>query len=186
MLEGADEKFNPDWIDEKVALEYITQIICWARLFCLEDPGDGFSGVEYWEKHVLAFSVLQEDWRGEYVTSFVGFGERSLEALQLPRSGPVSNEDSDLKKHQNAEHLIWELLANASMWKVTHAHDLTHSVHLGTLLDKPENEGKDAAPGTFGELLRYGTVHFQQTREDIVTVPRVRPSTTWKRGVLEP
>ncbi|KAJ5586973.1 uncharacterized protein N7459_002738 [Penicillium hispanicum] len=184
MFEGADGKFDPDWIDEKVALEYITQIICWSRLFCLEDAGEGFSGLEYWEKHIFGFSAMQEDWRGECVTSFVGFGERSFEALQLPYPGSDAGPASE--KSEFANKLVWELLANASMWKVTHAHDLTYSVHLGTLLDMPENEGKDAAPGTFGELLRYGSVHFRQTREDVVRMPNPRPSITWKKGVLEP
>ncbi|KAJ5156812.1 hypothetical protein N7492_009615 [Penicillium capsulatum] len=183
MFEGRDANFDLDWIDQTVALEYVTQIICMSRIFCLEDAGDGFSGIGYWQNHVLGFSAMQEDWRGEQVTSFVDFGNRSLEALQLPRS--FSQTDPSSEKLKYAEKLIWEQLANASMWKVTHAHDLTYSVHLGTLLDMPENEGKDAAPGTFGELLRYGSVNLQQTRETIVRLPNSLPSQTWKKGLLE-
>lgn len=72
--------------------------------------------------------------------------------------------DPDSEKYKKAVYLIWEMLANVSMWKLPHTHGLTNPVQLGTLVDLPENEGKDAAPGTFGELLRYGTVHLRQVR----------------------
>jgi hypothetical protein len=35
---------------------------------------------------------------------------------------------------------------------------------LSELLDRPENHDADNKAGTFGELLGYGIVHFQQTR----------------------
>lgn len=56
------------------------------------------------------------------------------------------------------------------MQKVVHGESLTRDVSLGTLLDQPEHEGKDCAPGTFGELLRYRAVHFEQTRSEITLV----------------
>lgn len=116
-------------------------------------------------------------------TSFVGFGECAFEALTLPYHGPDAEARSE--KYQMAEFLIWEMLANASVWKVPHATGLTHSVQLGTLLDLPENEGMDALPGSFGELFRWGTVNLRQTREGIEMMPTPRPSRTWKKGVLE-
>lgn len=184
MFDNDDGAFNPDWIDPKVALEYVTQLVCIARIFMIEDDGKGFSGTEYWKNNIFAFSAMQEDWRGESVTGFVGFGDRAFAALQQPRSGPNANPES--QDYKDAERLIWEQLAGASMWKVTHANGLTHSVHLGTLLDMPENEGKDAAPGTFGELLRYASVNLRQTRHDVAMLEKHMPRTTWKKGVLEP
>ncbi|KAJ5602269.1 hypothetical protein N7510_011803 [Penicillium lagena] len=184
LMHDENSKFDPDWVDPVVALEYVTQIVCFTRLLCLENNGEGFSGVNYWQKHILAFSALEEDWRGEFITSFVGFGPRAYEALTCSHSGP--NADPTSKKYHDAERLIWELLAHASMWKVAHGHRLTHSVQLGTLLDMPENEGKDAAPDTFGELLRYASVHLRQTRDSIVRMPNLRPSETWRKAVLEP
>jgi hypothetical protein len=183
-FEGAENHFDVDWVDQQTALEYVTQLVCWARIFCIEDDGEGFSGVEYWKNHILSFSALEEDWRGEFESNFVGFGERALNTLKLPRSGPDANPASE--EYKDAEKLIWGLLSNASMWKITHAKGLTHSVHLGTFLDMPENEGMDAAPNTFGELLRYGTVNLRQTRENVVIVPKHIPSQTWKKGILEP
>lgn len=114
----------------------------------------------------------------------MGFGERAFETLQLQHSDP--NLDRSSEKFKVAEKIIWELLANASMWKVGHAHGLAHSIYLGSLLDQPENEGKDSQPGTFGELLRQGTVHRRHTRKEVVRRPTPRPNTAFKKGVLEP
>ncbi|KAB8245364.1 hypothetical protein BDV35DRAFT_393973 [Aspergillus flavus] len=54
---------------------------------------------------------------------------------QLPRSG--RNVDPSSEKYKEAEKLIWELRANG------------------------KNGSKDVQPGTFGELLRQGTVHLR-------------------------
>lgn len=59
MWEDEDTKFNLDWIDPMVALEYVTQLVCITRLFYIEDDGEGFSGVEYWKNHILAMSALE-------------------------------------------------------------------------------------------------------------------------------
>ena len=67
-----------------------------------------------------------------------------------------------------------------------HGKNLTHSIALGVLLDLPENEGKDVAPGTFFELLRYGAVNFEQTREGVAYVPTPTPTMIVKKGVQEP
>jgi hypothetical protein len=58
---------------------------------------------------------------------------------------------------------------------------VTHKVQCGTSFDLPENEGKDAAPGTF---LRYLAVHFEQSREITVYVgPIVVDNESIIRGV---
>ncbi|KAJ5896834.1 uncharacterized protein N7473_006233 [Penicillium subrubescens] len=194
MFENPSPSFDVDWIDEALTFEYVTQLI--GRLICLEEAGENFSGVDYWQKHIFAFKVLKDDWCGESLTSFVGFRERDFEALTPPYNGvddakaePESKSDPESEEYsanyKKAAFLIWEMLANASMWKVPHAHELTHSVQLVTLLDLQENEGMDAAPGTFGKLFRFGTVNLRQTREGIEMMPTPRPSQTWKKGVLE-
>jgi hypothetical protein len=54
-------------------------------------------------------------------------------------------------------------------------------------MDLPENEGKDQEPGTFGELLRYGSVHLEQTRESIVYVDAVNVEEKFviRKGLFE-
>lgn len=49
------------------------------------------------------------------------------------------------------------------MEKVTHAGGLLTTPALGVLWDLPENANKYGEPGTFAELLRCGSVHFEQT-----------------------
>lgn len=62
------------------------------------------------------------------------------------------------------------------MQKITHGKNLTYEPACGVLLDLPENLGKDCEPGTFGELLRYGSVHFEQTRGKINYLEPERPA----------
>ena len=145
----------------------------------LEDTGDGFSGTEYWQKKVLIFSALQEDWGAE---ATIGFGGQLLfEALATRLDEP-----KDSKAYQDAYKMVWRLLTKSTMQKVTHGKNLTKTPALGVFWDAEENQGKDIEPGTFAELLRYGTVHFEQTRESIEYMEAKKPEQTLKKGLLEP
>ncbi|KAJ5669441.1 hypothetical protein N7462_010511 [Penicillium macrosclerotiorum] len=189
FAEHMSESFDYDWINFDVALSYATQIICLTRLFCLEEnengeDGQAFSGVDYWRNHVLALDGGEETARVEWQRTFVGWGQRALDMLTLPCSGPDADPTST--KYKEAETMVWDMLANSTIWKVTHAQGLTHTPQLGVLLDMPENESKDVTPNTFGELLRYGSTHLRQKREHVARFPKREPTVTWKKGVLEP
>jgi hypothetical protein len=56
-------------------------------------------------------------------------------------------------------------LNQASMQKITHAQSLALRPHLGTLLD--QNPELNEREGTFLELLRYGSVHFEQVGQGV-------------------
>ena len=56
---------------------------------------------------------------------------------------------------------------------------------LDILLDMEESKGRDIAPGTFAELLRYGDLNFEQERNEINYVKAQKPEHTIKRGLLE-
>lgn len=159
--------------------QYITQVICWQRVCMLEDPNDGFDGPEYWKNNILVWNVLQENWGGEATVGFAGSGEKMFDLLSLRLDS-----DPESPEYKEAYDLVWRLLTRSSMQKVTHGKDLTNSIHLGALWD--ENPGMDCQPGTFAELLRYGTVHFEQTRESIVYVTAPAPPEILKKGLLEP
>lgn len=47
------------------------------------------------------------------------------------------------------------------------------------------NNGKDIEPGTFPELLRYGT-HLWQERDQIRYVKSEKPAEALRKGLLEP
>lgn len=160
-----------DWkVPPTTAMEYIWQVLAWVRLCLIKDAGDGFNGVDYWSDKVLVFDTVCEDWPGEMILGFAGSGQKLLDLLALP-----VGQDEDSAQYKLAEEVVWTTLCSASLQKVTRAKNLTHSPHLGTLWDLKENAGKDCAPGTFADLLRYGSVHFRQTRDEIATLEAPRP-----------
>lgn len=171
-----------DWkVSIEKAAEYVTQLVCWWKICCLEDAGDGFSGVDYWMNNVFLFH-LAEDWPAEVALGFGNnFGHRLMDLLAMDRV----NGDPDTEEYKKAEEIVWGILARSCMQKVTHGGALMHSLQLGTLWDLPENEGKDCAPGTFAELLRHGSVCLRQKRDSILPVEPVRPAVTWRKALLE-
>ena len=173
-------KYHWDFkVSPQEVFEYITQVVCWMRLCMLEDVGDGFSGVDYWTKKILIWDVLPENWGGEATLGFPGSGQRMYDLFSMKYGA-----DPESEEYKAAYDLTWRLLTKSCMQKITHGKHLTNSIHLGVLWD--ENEGKDCEPGTFAELLRYGTVQFEQTREEMEYAKAPRPPKTMKKGLLEP
>lgn len=160
-------------------MEYIGQVLAWLQLCMLEDPNDGFSGAEYYENKVLLFDSLSEDWGAEATIGFSG--QDLFDVLTTKRDA-----DPESQEYQTAYKTIWRLLTRSSMQKITHGKNLTKGLTLGILWDMEENERKDIAPGTLSELLRYGSVHFEQKRGDIKYVKAQKPEHTIKKGLLEP
>lgn len=185
MASGFDasraSKFHWDFkVDFQTVMEYIGQVLAWRRVCMLEDVGDGFSGVEYWTEHILIFDVVEEDWGGEATLGFKGFGQRMADLLTVKLDS-----DPDADEYKDAYKVTWRLLTQSSMQKITHGKGLTNDLALGIVWDQEEYEGKDCLPGTFGELLRYGAVNFEQIRERIRVVDAPRPEETLKKGLLE-
>ena len=147
---GFNWKFK---VDELTTLGYIGQCIAWMRLARLQEPNGGFDGLRYWAKKILLFDALPEDWAAETI---VGFDGKDLFNVFTTRL----DADRESEQYKKAEETAWRLITKSSMQKITHGKELTHDLHCGTILDLKENEGKDQEPGTFGELLRYGSVHL--------------------------
>ncbi|KAH8650179.1 hypothetical protein BX600DRAFT_529397 [Xylariales sp. PMI_506] len=178
--EARASKFNWEFkVSPTTVAEYISQVFAWVRLCTLEDAGDGFSCTDYWQNNILCFDTLKEDWLAEDIIGFDA--QKIFDLLTLSREG-----DNTTEQYKEAEKLVWGLLSEGAMQKVTHGKGLTTAISLGTLLDLPENLGKDQAPGTFAELLRYGSVHFRQKREQLVLMEAQKPAKTFRKGVLEP
>ncbi len=145
----------------------------------LENARDGFNATEYWLNKILIFDVLQENWAAE---ATIGFGgPLLLDALATRLDAPKESEE-----YKTAYKLVWRLLTESTMQKITHGKNLTHTPSVGVLWEQPGNESKDHEVGTFAELLRYGTVHFRQTRESIRYLKAERPPVTLDKGLLEP
>lgn len=165
-------------VDPLTVMEYIGQVLAWMRLCMLEDPYDGFNGAEYYAHKILLFDVVTEDWAAEAIVGFKGQDLFDVLATRL-------DADPDTEAYRKAHETIWRLLTRSSMQKVTHGKNLTREVALGTLWDLAENERQDAEPRTFAELLRYGSVHFEQTREGIDYVKAEAPEMRIRKGLLE-
>ena len=173
---------NYSWefkVKPTIVMEYIGQVMAWRRLCMLEDPNDGFNGADYYDQKVLLFDSLSEDWGAEATIGFSG--QDLFDVLTTKRDA-----DPQSEQYRTAFKTIWRILTRSSMQKITHGKNLTKAPALGILLDMEENQGKDAAPGTFAELLRYGSVHFEQSRETIEYVKAEKPKERITKGLLEP
>jgi hypothetical protein len=182
QLEG---KENGVGFDFKVPMievfEYAIQIIAWARLTMLGDAGDGFSCADYWLNKIMGIDAINEAWRAETILGFNVGGQSKLDVLSTRLDADKNSEGYKL-----AEEVVWLILCESSMQKISRGKNMSVSVQLGTMLDLPENSSKDHETGTFAELLRYGTVHFRQKRPQVVTrAPEPRPVQI-KKGHLEP
>ncbi|KAF2476673.1 uncharacterized protein BDR25DRAFT_252836 [Lindgomyces ingoldianus] len=168
-------------VDAATVMGYIGQVMAWTRLAWLEEPNGGFNGVEYYANKVLLFDSLTESWAAEQIVGFEGKG--LFDAFTTRRDA-----DPESEEYKKAYETIWRLLTKSSLQKITHGKGLTHSPACGLLLDQPENEGKDMGSGTFAELLRYGCVHFEQTREaiDYVKAEKPAPEVIIRKGLTEP
>jgi hypothetical protein len=179
-LEGRG--FTLDWkVDEATLLGYTGQCVAWIRVCWLQEPGpDGFDGVSYWANNVLLFDALAEDWKAETIVGCKG--QDLFDVLATPRD---ANPDSEAYKV--AEKVVWELLAGSTMQKIAHGRDLTHSLHCGVLLDEAEMERRDVWAGTFGEVLRWGSVCLEQRREGVgyVEAAGVEERLVVRKGLLE-
>ncbi|KAJ3579201.1 hypothetical protein NPX13_g1361 [Xylaria arbuscula] len=169
---------------EKVA-EYGAQMVCWHRLYMLEDAGDGFSGADYWPKNVLWIKCNLEILRpfyieGSEVPDFQNSRKR-FEELALKVDGP-----KDTKQYQEAEEMVWTALTESSMVKIGTIKGMVDWVSLSSLWNSPEGLGKDAEPGTFADLLRTVPLQYRQQRRDIRAFEGKKYHTTLKKGHLEP
>lgn len=166
-------------VEPHAIFEYISQVVAWRRLCMLEDAGDGFSCADYARDRVLWFDSLEENWAFEPILGFRG--EEAFNALTTRVDSDPGSEEYKL-----AYKAVWRVLTRSSMQKITHGKNLTKTPALGLLWDMESNKGKDNEPGTFAELLRYGSTHFLQTRESIEYVQGKRPAQTVRKGVFEP
>lgn len=183
--EQLDGKENGVGFDFKVSMievfEYAIQIVAWTRLTMLDDAGDGFSCADYWLNQILGMDAISEAWRAETILGFNVGGQSKLDMLSTRLDA-----DKNSEQYKRAEELVWLILCESSMQKISRGKNMSVSVQLGTMLDMPENSSKDHEPGTFAELLRYGTVHFRQKRPQIVTRTPEARSIPIKKGHLEP
>ncbi|KAI1758126.1 capsular polysaccharide synthesis protein-domain-containing protein [Xylaria castorea] len=140
--------------------DYLAAFMCFERLRKLIDPSDGFSGPEYYSNHMLLFPALEETYCFQQQTNWSG--TRQFELLTAKRIGDDVVRD---EKWQAAEDFVTHALANTSTMKLSHGPAGALDSFLADLWDCKEHQEKDNVEDTFAAYLRYGSVHFDQTRE---------------------
>ncbi|KAH8802504.1 putative capsule polysaccharide biosynthesis protein [Xylogone sp. PMI_703] len=158
-------------------LDYLSHNLCFERLIHLQDPSDGWDGIEYNEKHILWFDAMQETYYAQKLTGWDG--RKQFDLLATKRTDAEQDE-----KYKEAEAFVEDVMAHSSTMKLSHGLP-SGKEYLAAIWDKDATGVADIAPGSFAEFMRYGSVHFKQTRS---LKPLVIPPTTdtiLKGGVVE-
>ena len=137
-------------------LDYLAQNLCFERLRHSKDPSDGWDGPDYFENKIFFMDAMQEVYYAQKLTMWDG--QVQFDLLATPREG---GSDDELRK--KAEAFVEDVMANSCTMKLSHGLP-SGKEYLAALWDKPENHEADIRPGSFGEYLRYGSVHFEQKR----------------------
>lgn len=140
--DAALNDFSWDWSasPEKI-MDYIGQIVAWPRICFLQEPGpDGFNGAEYYQRHVLLLTCLEEHFSAKKMIGWRGW-DFFLDVLDTFISADLESEG-----YRKASKVVWNILTKASGQKVAHCTGLVMYPNLGTLLDEHpevnEQEGK--------------------------------------------
>jgi hypothetical protein len=181
LLTADDPNFgeNPNWED---FTDYAAQILAYERVRLTREPGkDGFDGPAYFRNHVFLLDAWEELCRGQEKLD----GLQILKLLLLPRQLLPGSEENEYiigkaawdidgsdqinygKSQQIARDFVHDLLANSCVCKLSQGF-LEAGMPPGTAAywNKPEWADADSRPGTWGEYLRYGSVHLEPTRQD--------------------
>ncbi len=137
-------------------LDYLTHNLCFERLTHLRDPSDGWNGPIYNENSILWFDAMQETYYAQKLTGWDGRRQYNLLAM--------IREDANCDRaYQEAEAFVEDVMTYSSTMKLSHGLP-SGKEYLATIWDAEENHGMDNKVGSFAEYLRYGSVHFEQTR----------------------
>ncbi|KAI1208568.1 capsular polysaccharide synthesis protein-domain-containing protein [Annulohypoxylon truncatum] len=161
--------------------DYMSQIMSFERLRKLIDPSDGFNGPEYYSNKMFLCSALQETFYFQLVTEWSGTKQFNLLSTKRKGEGVVKDEN-----WHAAENFVHDALANTATMKLSHGPPGALDSFLADLWDSAEHHGKDNEDGTFAAYLRYGSVHFDQTREMVPIKMGWPDEEVLEAGVLEP
>ncbi|CAG7559694.1 unnamed protein product [Fusarium equiseti] len=142
--------------------DYVAQMVLGDRTRNLVDVETGWNGREFWENKVFMVEGIKNGILGALKTNLCG--QKQIDLFTTPLDEPGST------KREEAEEFVIEMLEKSYMYKVYH-NSMAGNPALGDLIKKAENSDATFRPGTFGELYRYGTVHWEPTRE----VERLEP-----------
>ncbi|KAF4446208.1 hypothetical protein F53441_10184 [Fusarium austroafricanum] len=136
--------------------DYVSQMVLADRIRNLVDVTDGWNGREFWETKVFMVEGIQNGILGALKTSLNGHKQADLFGTHL--------DEPDLEKRAEAEAFMVEMLEKSYIYKLYH-NSMGSLPALGDLVKKKEYHDITYRPGTFGELYRHGTIHWESTRK---------------------
>lgn len=148
-----------DWNFEDKVLgmsDYVAQMLIGDRTRNLLDVETGWSGREVYETRAFMVEGIRNGVLGAIKTDFDGARQVELFTTRL--------DEPDLEKRAAAERFVVDMLENSHMYKVYH-NSAGGLPALGDLIKKEGLEDADHRPGTYGEMYRYGTVHWRSKRQ---------------------
>lgn len=157
-----------DWNDDAgthAMSDYVAQMLIGDRTKLLLDVETGWNGLEFWNNKVFMVEGIYNGILGALVTDLDGQRQADLFTTRL--------NDSDPRRREAAEKFVVRMIEHSHMYKVYHNSGAGVPA-LGDLVKKKEYLDACDRSGTFGELYRYGTVHWKPTRE----VERLEPQNT--------
>ncbi|KAI0179459.1 hypothetical protein GGR52DRAFT_536291 [Hypoxylon sp. FL1284] len=163
LAEGMADWNFPDKIHQMS--DYVAHMLVGDRTRNLLDVSTGWNGREFFENKVFMVEGIWNGILGAIRTDYDGSKQADLFTTPL--------DEPDEGKRRAAEAFVVEMLEKSHMYKVYH-NSAGGLPALGDLVKKDGFRDADHRPGTFGEMYRYGTVHWESTRG----VERLIPQTT--------
>lgn len=169
-----------DWhFEDKVLMmsDYVAQMLIGDRTRNLLDVETGWNGREVFEKRAFMVEGIQNGFLGAIKTDYDGAKQVDYFTTRL--------DEPCLEKRAAAEKFVIDMLENTHMYKVYH-NSAGGLPALGDMIKREGLKDADHRPGTYGELYRYGTVHWRSKRQvDQLSPPpseeeliRATPTTT--------
>lgn len=143
--------------------DYVAHMLLGDRTRNLLDVNTGWNGREFFDNQVFMVEGIYNGILGAIRTDYDGL--KQIELFTTPLDDP------DTGKREKAEAFVVEMLEKSHMYKVYH-NSAGGAPALGDLVKKQEFLDADRRPGTFGEMYRYGTVHWESTRKVENLVPQ--------------
>ncbi|KAI1778450.1 hypothetical protein F4818DRAFT_438609 [Hypoxylon cercidicola] len=135
--------------------DYVAHMLIADRTRNLLDVSTRWNGREFFENKVFMVEGILNGVLGAIKTGYDGAKQVELFTTSL--------DEPDVAKRQAAEAFVIEMIEKSHMYKVYH-NSAGGLPALGDLVKKKSFRDADHRPGTFGEMYRYGTVHWESTR----------------------
>ena len=172
-----DKLGSPPWhISAEDLSDWLIHFLAFERLHSLVDPNDGFDGADYFSRRILFLNCEDHIYYAQRATGWDGRKQHTMLVTKVT--------SPDTKAVSEAKEFVDKILQETFMMKLGHG-PVTGLEILASIWGDEQHQNDDAIEGTFGEYLRYGSVHWRQNFET-VPVQLERPKKVYTVGLLDP